>query len=143
MQTPSVSSNPFEDIRSDEEEEEAEAEQDGEEVAFVDPELGDRLPADSDDDDPYTFGYPSSIAEEALKTREWGLHHKIRSSILPVPHLLHHNDTDITLFITAFYYHQKVVFELSVVPAGQCRQLLITAFPLSQLKLSKRFCWIT
>nr|XP_023672049.1 rho guanine nucleotide exchange factor 12 isoform X3 [Paramormyrops kingsleyae] len=67
-QTPSVGSNPFEDNRSDEEEEEAE--QDGEEVAFVDPELGDRLPADSDDDDPYTFGNPSSTAEGALKTLE-------------------------------------------------------------------------
>ncbi|XP_048839065.1 rho guanine nucleotide exchange factor 12-like isoform X2 [Brienomyrus brachyistius] len=68
MQTPSVGSNPFEDIRTDEEEEEAE--QDGEDVAFVDPELGDRLPADSDDDDPYPFGYRGSTAEEALKTLE-------------------------------------------------------------------------
>ncbi|MFT7818557.1 rho guanine nucleotide exchange factor 12 isoform X1 [Arapaima gigas] len=70
-----VSSNPFDDIKSEGEEDEG-AEHEEEDGSFLEPSLSDGLPRSQmtvplvDDDDQDTFVYPSSTAEEALKTLE-------------------------------------------------------------------------
>ncbi|KPP76217.1 rho guanine nucleotide exchange factor 12-like [Scleropages formosus] len=75
MQNPPVGTNPFDDIKSEGEEDEG-PEQDGEDGPFLEPSLSDRLPQSQltvtlDDDEQDTFVYPSSAAEEALQTCEW------------------------------------------------------------------------
>ncbi|XP_018610887.2 rho guanine nucleotide exchange factor 12 isoform X2 [Scleropages formosus] len=74
MQNPPVGTNPFDDIKSEGEEDEG-PEQDGEDGPFLEPSLSDRLPQSQltvtlDDDEQDTFVYPSSAAEEALQTLE-------------------------------------------------------------------------